>query len=504
MKIDHLLNEDDESAARALGIRRSDIPMLHNLLAGNIKFLDLPQPVRNAIYKIINGLPYDQSQNITPELSDKLGKLLDSPAQVNELTNELLRRYKTAAAADAGEAEKKAWDPSSSHKDSAKALGRSNKRFSGIIKATKKQFANDTKSRESTAEGMMGGINRSRPATDVSYEKVLDTQGEPSDDVYEQVMADYAQATDGPIEYHLVDGQTGKILGKYTPAQRGRARARRDKLDNEYGAYRYKVVPIYADTKVDENKNRKKWGQDQANFTDILNKQHQDKQVAQPAKKEVVTIPFHGWDIKYRPAEAGKPVQWVVIRKEKIYQKGEASTEQDAVAAAEDWIKKGAGQGTQINKNATIDFNSKFVSEFAPGGEPFYSTFVVINGEPHFVFSTEPHEGLQKSTIRAGVNFPSITIGPKIARPVGLQPHGRYIIDTSRKEELDDPGVYIFPCVYQNSSQDKTDRAHLSGPGFTVATNRGSEAVDEDCWKGYKQIGMKDKGGKQVPNCVPK
>ena len=23
------------------------------------------------------------------------------------------------------------------------------------------------------------------------------------------------------------------------------------------------------------------------------------------------------------------------------------------------------------------------------------------------------------------------------------------------------------------------------------------------CWKGYKQIGMKDKDGKQVPNCVP-
>jgi hypothetical protein len=23
------------------------------------------------------------------------------------------------------------------------------------------------------------------------------------------------------------------------------------------------------------------------------------------------------------------------------------------------------------------------------------------------------------------------------------------------------------------------------------------------CWKGYQQIGMKDKGGRQVPNCVP-
>ncbi len=26
---------------------------------------------------------------------------------------------------------------------------------------------------------------------------------------------------------------------------------------------------------------------------------------------------------------------------------------------------------------------------------------------------------------------------------------------------------------------------------------------DSPCWKGYKQVGMKDKGGKQVPNCVP-
>lgn len=26
---------------------------------------------------------------------------------------------------------------------------------------------------------------------------------------------------------------------------------------------------------------------------------------------------------------------------------------------------------------------------------------------------------------------------------------------------------------------------------------------DDPCWKGYKQVGMKDKNGKQVPNCVP-
>ncbi len=28
--------------------------------------------------------------------------------------------------------------------------------------------------------------------------------------------------------------------------------------------------------------------------------------------------------------------------------------------------------------------------------------------------------------------------------------------------------------------------------------------MKDPCWKGYEQIGMKDKGGKEVPNCVPK
>jgi hypothetical protein len=31
-----------------------------------------------------------------------------------------------------------------------------------------------------------------------------------------------------------------------------------------------------------------------------------------------------------------------------------------------------------------------------------------------------------------------------------------------------------------------------------------TQELEEACWKNYKQIGMKKKGGKQVPNCVPK
>jgi len=44
-----------------------------------------------------------------------------------------------------------------------------------------------------------------------------------------------------------------------------------------------------------------------------------------------------------------------------------------------------------------------------------------------------------------------------------------------------------------------------------ISKNYESENPDEDkwdniekaCWSGYKQVGMKDKGGKKVPNCVP-
>lgn len=27
--------------------------------------------------------------------------------------------------------------------------------------------------------------------------------------------------------------------------------------------------------------------------------------------------------------------------------------------------------------------------------------------------------------------------------------------------------------------------------------------IEKACWRGYKQVGMKDKGGRRVPNCVP-
>jgi hypothetical protein len=59
-------------------------------------------------------------------------------------------------------------------------------------------------------------------------------------------------------------------------------------------------------------------------------------------------------------------------------------------------------------------------------------------------------------------------------------------------EELAD----VFPYIYKLVSE-ATKAAEL-GPDDLMA-----EADKDPCWKGYKQIGMKKKGGKEVPNCVP-
>ena len=56
--------------------------------------------------------------------------------QIDEVSNELLGRYKTAAGSQASELDKAGGKEN---------IQKANKRFSGIVKATKKQFANDDK-----------------------------------------------------------------------------------------------------------------------------------------------------------------------------------------------------------------------------------------------------------------------------------------------------------------------------------------------------------------------
>ena len=87
----------------------------------------------------------------------------DEEGELKEISNEKLAQYKTAAALDAGKADKEG------------DYKRGDKRFSGIVKATKKQFANDTK-KSNISQGMAEADEKPADPFKSTYPRVNNPQ----------------------------------------------------------------------------------------------------------------------------------------------------------------------------------------------------------------------------------------------------------------------------------------------------------------------------------------
>jgi Ni,Fe-hydrogenase I large subunit len=77
-----------------------------------------------------------------------------------------------------------------------------------------------------------------------------------------------------------------------------------------------------------------------------------------------------------------------------------------------------------------------------------------------------------------------------------------YIIKTANelKQKLGNAEKNI-PGWIQDHISKAHSYLHQSNSGYHEYNDGMNE--EAPCWKGYQQIGMKDKGGRQVPNCVP-
>lgn len=60
------------------------------------------------------------------------------------------------------------------------------------------------------------------------------------------------------------------------------------------------------------------------------------------------------------------------------------------------------------------------------------------------------------------------------------------------------------PKAYKPAPGDKNAKTKESKYTKMVRNMYGEESIDEKCWDSHKQVGMKKKGKKMVPNCVPK
>ena len=75
----------------------------------------------------------------------------------------------------------------------------------------------------------------------------------------------------------------------------------------------------------------------------------------------------------------------------------------------------------------------------------------------------------------------------------------------TKEGSIEDTVKIIQNKVLESDYQDNFKK-QLEMAGKPIGHMTGAEKkefyakVDEACWKGYKKVGMKDKGGRQVPN----
>jgi len=75
---------------------------------------------------------------------------------------------------------------------------------------------------------------------------------------------------------------------------------------------------------------------------------------------------------------------------------------------------------------------------------------------------------------------------------------------TELKAKMGENEKEIPAWIQDHISKAENYISQAAGNYHEYGQNEARIAEDKGpCWKGYKQVGMKDKGGKQVPNCVP-
>lgn len=358
-----------------------------------------------------------------------------------------------------------------------------------------------------TTEGSMGGINRSAPAQDVSYEKVLDevmskwSEACRTDELSVDTMQRYQKAVTSPAAVRT------RPLRKLAKSVVGFKQAG-DKIDAKTGdrsGSKPKHGPINSRHGATYEERLSEFMTFEDDFGDIVRKQDNSPKPGQTTDKQ-----YNGWVIRYQlaPKSPGQPIQWMTWHSKKgpeTAKRGTSSTPEKAFQDATAFINSGGDAPKEFNPSSKvmIAFNVHFTRQIVPRNseEPFYAKI-----EDGFILvSLSPKEGFSKATHYRGnmenEKYYHMPISTASAQSQKLVPNGRYTLGS--KEEIDSE-TWMFDIHFQNVASSINDKLRMGEPGFIVATSRNEVSEDSPCWKNYKQVGMKTKGGKQVPNCVPK
>ena len=114
-------------------------------------------------------------------------------------------------------------------------------------------------------------------------------------------------------------------------------------------------------------------------------------------------------------------------------------------------------------------------------------------------------EQVIKRKIKKGVSD-KIVGTPKLDKPIGKM-YSSIGGESKESTGSGSAGGYSAPLFSVTKKEmDEMKQTSFKAPKLTMFSDEAPKPIksmNESCWKGYKQNGMKDKNGKKVPNCVP-
>ena len=143
--------------------------------------------------------------------------------------------------------------------------------------------------------------------------------------------------------------------------------------------------------------------------------------------------------------------------------------------------------------------------EFEVGGETYKVEEKLVGGQKKLDVDGDGEiEASDLADLRAGKKVDEVEL-PAATIPSSVKSKLMIAIDKIKDTKLTyNQKIQVVGKVMDSLGVDKGEFNKMSSKlKGTMESSIKSIKEESPCWKGYKQIGMKDKGGKQVPNCVP-
>jgi hypothetical protein len=209
--------------------------------------------------------------------------------------------------------------------------------------------------------------------------------------------------------------------------------------------------------------------------------------------------------------EAGSPAQQAAIAIN-MKKRGEKPKHVDE-AKAKQYVKpyNDPQTGEQIGWVSSDGYHKKYWQKFAKASAIKHAKLNPDEVQEDYTgeFAAEktpainPYGGLEDNKFRGAISegiTAALNEMPETSGPIGTQPGGWRKYSPKPAGEIDEDTSY-------GGGMGQGGNAGQSYRKFkpkSAGTFKEEEQLDEKCWDTHKQVGMKKKGGKEVPNCVPK